>query len=278
MPSQSYYRYTRQTEEAGTMINRKLWQPRFTNLPSWPCPSCQSGTLRLKEDSFVNLETGPSEKSRDHEAWEPDWIEERFVGLLVCQDAACGQIVAIGGRSHIEDYIDYEQQEQTWERTYEPRFVYPAPPIFPIPEKCPETVADELKKAFSLFWSDIGSCANRLRASVEALLTNRKIPRTAVNKNGKRERISLHARIERFKQVETDSADYLSAIKWIGTAGSHANLDELNRDDLLDGFDLFNHVVELMYVQREKHLRKLARNINLRRGRPVRPKNALFRI
>jgi hypothetical protein len=84
------------------MINRKLWQLRFMKFPSWPCPSCHSGTLTLKEETFVNLETGASEKSQDHEAWEPDWIDERFVGLLVCQDAACGEIVAIGGRTHIE--------------------------------------------------------------------------------------------------------------------------------------------------------------------------------
>jgi hypothetical protein len=133
------------------MINRKLWQLRFMKFPSWPCPSCHSGTLTLKEETFVNLETGASEKSQDHEAWEPDWIDERFVGLLVCQDAACGEIVAIGGRTHIEDYIDYDQQEQSWERMYEPGFMCPAPPVFPIPGKCPGPVADELKKAFSLF-------------------------------------------------------------------------------------------------------------------------------
>jgi Domain of unknown function (DUF4145) len=264
------------------MINRKLWKPPFSNLPSWPCPSCQSGTLTLKKEAFINLETGVSEKSHDHEAREPDWIDERFVGLLVCQNETCGEIVAIGGRSHIDEYVDfvdhddYELQEQSWDRAYRPTFMYPAPPVFPIPEKCPEAVADELKKSFSLFWSDTGSCANRLRAAVEALLTDRKIPRTMINKKGKRERISLHARIEIFKQTDTRSAEYLSAIKWIGNAGSHANVDELSRDDLLSGFDLFEHVVELTYVKREKHLKKLARDINSRKGRPIRHKSAFL--
>ena len=129
------------------MINRKLWKSPFTNLPSWPCPSCQSGTLKLKEETFVNLETGVSEKSHDHDAWEPDWIDERFVGLLVCQNAACGEIV-FGGRSYIDEYVDYEQEERHWDRAYGPSFMYPAPPVFPIPEKCPKAVADELKKSF----------------------------------------------------------------------------------------------------------------------------------
>ena len=230
--------------------------------------------MSLKEETFVNLETGVSEKSHDHEAWEPEWIDERFAGLLVCRDAVCGEMVSMGGRSHVVEYTDYERGERIWEREYEPMFMYPAPPVFPLPEKCPEAVADELNKSFALFWFDTGSCANRLRAAVEALLTERKIPRTIVNKHGKRERISLHARIERFKQSDMRSADYILAIKWIGNAGSHARLDELSRSDLLDGFELFEHVIELMYVQHERHLKKLARNINLRRGRPVRPKSA----
>ena len=108
------------------------------------------------------------------------------------------------------------------------------------------------------------------------MLTDRKISRTMVNKKGKRERISLHARIEKFKQTDTRSAEYLSAIKWIGNAGSHANVDELSRDDLLSGFELFEHVLELLYLKREKHLKKLARDINLRRGRPIRHKSVFF--
>ena len=137
----------------------------------------------------------------------------------------------------------------------------------------PKSVKIELKKAFSLFWSDTGSCANRLRAAVEALLTDRKVPRLTINKKGKRERISLHARIEKFKQVDANSANYLLAIKWLGNAGSHANLDELSGDDLLSGFELFEHVVGIIYVQREKHLQKIAKAINSRKGRPIRQKN-----
>lgn len=256
-------------------INRELWTPPFASFPSWLCPSCQTGTLALNNETFNNLETGPSEKSHDHEAWEPEWIIERFVGLLVCQNEVCGELVAMGGCSHIDVFEDYEHQERTLERAFQPIFMYPAPPVFPIPKKCPKVVANELKKSFALFWSDAGSCANRLRAAAEALLTDRKIPHTTLNKNGKRERISLHARIEKLKQKDTRSADYLLAVKWLGNTGSHADVDRLNRNDLLDGFELFEHVVEIVYVKREKHLRKLAREISFRKGRPIRHKSLL---
>jgi hypothetical protein len=98
-------------------------------------------------------------------------------------------MVAIGGRSHTSEFSDYEHQERFLEHTFEPIFMYPAPPIFSMPEKCPKAIRKELKKAFTLFWSDTGSCANRLRAAAETLLTDRKVPRTRLNKEGKRERI-----------------------------------------------------------------------------------------
>jgi Domain of unknown function (DUF4145) len=121
-----------------------------------------------------------------------------------------------------------------------------------------------------------GSCANRLRGSVEALLTDKKVARTTVNKKGKRERLSLHARLEKFKQKDPSSAEYLFAIKWLGNAGSHANLDELSRDELLDGFDLFELVMERVYVRREEHLKKIAKAITSRKGRPIKLRSAVF--
>jgi hypothetical protein len=232
-------------------INTNHWKPPFANFPSWLCPSCQSGTLVLKKDTFKCFETGVSEKLHSHEAWDGDWIDERFVGLLICQNAGCGEIVAVGGRTyHIENF-DLGSDEQNWDCVFEPTFMYPAPPVFPIPGMCPKTVAAPLKKAFSLFWSDLGSCANRLRAAVETLLDERKIPRTTPNKNRRREPIPLHVRIEKFTQVDPRSGRFLLAIKWIGNAGSHANLNEVSRDDMLNGFELFEQVVELVYVRRD---------------------------
>jgi hypothetical protein len=148
-------------------------------------------------------------------------------------NAACSEIVAIGGRTHHSEVFGWEERD--WCREFEPTLMYPAPPLFPIPKTCPEVVATHLKKAFALVWRDAGSSANRLRAAAEALLTEKKVPRMVANNNGKKERLSLHARIERFKQADAHSAEYLLAIKWIGNVGSHSNLDELLSTDLLDG-------------------------------------------
>jgi hypothetical protein len=50
-------------------------------------------------------------------------------------------------------------------------------------------------------------------------------------------------------------------------------LDQLRGEDLLSGFELFEHVLEVIYVQREKHLKKIAKAINSRKGRPIRYKS-----
>ena len=248
-------------------INRILWNPPFRLFRRWLCPTCEIGSLWLDIDTQKVIETGPSRSLHDDDAWGPELIEERFVGLLICQNGLCGEVVAVGGRTHLEPYYD-EEGIVDWRKCYEPTFVNPAPPIFEIPRKCPEEIAAELRKAFSQFWSDTGSCANRLRAAAEALLTERRVAKTTTSKKGTRTRLSLHTRIERFKKKAPDAADYLLALKWLGNEGSHANPDELTKDDLLDGFEIFEHVIELVYVKRVARLKKIAQGIKVRKGRP----------
>jgi hypothetical protein len=248
-------------------VNSDQWKSRFQIFPKWLCPHCQSARLSLDKDTLRHAETGYSHDAKSEDPWEPDWIVETFTALLRCDDTACGEIVAIGGRTHHVE--DHSEDEENWTREYQPFFLSPAPPVFAIPEECPSPVAEELKKAFQLLWSDSGSCANRLRAAVEALLTDRKIPRRQRTK-AKLTRISLHSRIKKFEEKDADTAQYLLALKWLGNVGSHTDLDELSVDDLLKGFELFEHVIQLVYVKHSNKMKKIAKAINSRRGRPVR--------
>ncbi len=253
-------------------INRNHWKKRFSTLPTWSCPTCQNGTLSLGSSKISHLETGPSKEAKQHDAWEPEWITERFTAQLVCNDGTCGEIVTVvGDTAHEEDH-DWERQQQNWSRLFEPLFINPAPHVFPIPVNCPETVTEELQRAFSLLWSDPGSSANRLRSAVEALLTDKKVPRTTIGRNSKRSRLSLHSRIVSFRTKDVAAADLLLAVKWLGNAGSHTNLEELERTDLLDGFELFEHVLELVYVRRAAALTRLAKQITTRKGKPAKKK------
>ena len=83
--------------------------------------------------------------------------------------------------------------------------------------------------------------------------------------------LSLHARIDLFRQTNPDLADALMAVKWIGNAGSHSR--PIMREDLLDGYELMEHVLDELFVQREKRIARLSRQIN-RRKRPRSVKRA----
>lgn len=52
-------------------------------------------------------------------------------------------------------------------------------------------------------------------------------------------------------------ADKLMAIKWVGNAGSHA--DVVAENDLLDAYDILCFVLDELYVKRSKRIGALAR-------------------
>ena len=248
-------------------LKRQLWKPPFADFPSWPCPACEFGTLALMEGSLTIVETGRSEESKRHDAWEPTWKDERFIAMLVCNNVNCKESVAACGRTrHVDDH-DYERQELNWARLFQPTFLAEAPPVFPIPEHCPHEIKRELMQAFSVMWSDVGLSANRLRSAIEALLDQQKIQKTTVQSSGRRVRLTLHRRIGVFRNKNADAARSLEAVKWLGNVGSHASLDALTIDDLLDGFELFEHAIDRVYIRREEQLRKLAKVINKQKGK-----------
>lgn len=244
-------------------VDRSLWERDFAELPSWPCPTCQQATLRLLDGSLQQRESGRSARLHDHPDWNPEWDETRFVALMRCHVASCGEVVAVAGRMGWE----YDYTGNSMHPFYRPLSLHPAPNVFRLPETCPEALSHELKRAFALLWSDPGSAANRLRAAVEILLTELGVPRTTVNKERKRVPLQLHARIERFAARSADASEFLMAIKWLGNAGSHATLD-VDRDTLLAGFELFEQAVDLIYIGTLRKLKKAAQDLTLRKGKP----------
>src|SRR5581483_9192460 len=103
---------------------------------------------------------------------------------------------------------------------------------------------------------DVASAANRLRAGVEALLDDQGVVKTSVVQR-RRQRMSTHSRIERFKQVDDEAAKYLMAIKWLGNTGSHGAPDDVSRGDVLDAMELFEATIERLYLKRAEKYAKI---------------------
>ena len=248
-------------------ITRDLWHPACDqSFRNWPCPSCKTGNLVIIKDSISAVETKESKSDRGHEAWEPDWIDEKFSAFLNCQN--CGDIVVVSGRRYAATYEDYDRQtgipESFQSEEYLIKCIYPCPPLFEIHKSFPEIVVKELKCAFSSYWADHAACANGMRRTVEAVMSEQGM-KTA-KKNG--QPIFLNSQIKEYEKTNSDNAELLDALKWLGNYGSHISETPHSKSDLLDGFELLEHVLLKIYAKQDEHFKNLALKLKTTKGAP----------
>lgn len=247
-------------------VDRSLFATTFATMPDWPCPTCGKGHLKADKDALLNQETGPSKAGHEHDAWDPEWIERRFVGLLTCNFGNCGDLVAIlGDVSIVEEYgygHDGEPMQEFYER-FKPRSLSPAPlPIRP-PEDTPKLVRDALREASGLIWQSAEAAANQVRQAVEHLLDEQGVTKSATCAF-----LSLHNRIKEFASKDVKNAEILLAVKWLGNSGSHAS--GLTRDDVFDAFDMVELVLVNLYDTTTATIMAKVKAVNTQKG-PVTP-------
>jgi hypothetical protein len=241
-------------------IDRKLWIPPFTNgLPALPCCACRIGFLNIVADSLKEMETGPSEDAHSHDAWEVEWMDFRFTGFYRCTNPKCRHVVAVLGKVGYESDYEYLPNGD-WECKADPHYTpfgFADPPhVIRVCEQCPEAVSAHLDRSFGLYWMDRRSCATAIRTAVESLLDERGVPREIERKPGKLARIPLHDRIVRFQEADPEPGNLLLAIRVIGNVGTHQ--DNITVDDLLTGYEILEHVIDLVYSGRAARIAGLA--------------------
>ncbi len=248
-------------------LDRPAWLQSFAanGKTPWQCPDCGGARLQVMEGTLHKRETRESGEGHNSLAWEPHWVDGRFACMLVCPN--CGTPSAVAGTYSVEEGIDTtaevgEPPIYTWE-DFKPRFFSDPPRIIAIPENVPAAIVEDLTASFGLYWVDAESCANRIRSSIERLLTYLRVRRTTISKKGKRLLLSLHTRIELFRASKPALADALMAVKWIGNAGSHTQ--SLNKQDLLDGYELLHYVLGELFSKRDRRIAQLSRQINRRK-------------
>jgi hypothetical protein len=241
-------------------IDRKAWTPPFPNtLPALPCCACQIGFLNIVPDSLKVVETGPSEDAHSHDAWEVEWMDFRFTGFYRCTNPNCRNVVAVAGKmgytSYYEDLPDGDCEERA-DPYYTPLAFAEPPPVIRVCEQCPEGVLAHLKRSFGLYWMDRRSCATAIRTAVESLLDERSVPKEIERKPGRLARIPLHDRIVRFQEADQEPGNLLLAIRVIGNVGTHQ--EDITFDDLLTGYEILDHVIDLVYSGRAARVAGLA--------------------
>jgi hypothetical protein len=229
-------------------FNRKIWlQWKIRK----PCPTCSMGTLIPQKDK--GLIKDETEESKEKNSYGGYYCTEYIFSIhLKCTN--CSEIVAVSGLMTEDNY-----PEEGDTAIITPISFFPAPKIIEIPRACPKSVTKILNESFGLYWLDVSSCANKIRISIEVLLNELNVPdKKTINK--KEQKITLHGRINEFTKANKDVGEFLSAIKWIGNAGSH--LSEITRDNVLDAYELLDFSLELLYSEKKEKLLALSKKIN----------------
>lgn len=247
-------------------FNRKIFGDTFRRgqVPRYPCPRCENGRLRERKHALSLEEPAFSKAEHEHDDWEPDWTAERFSARLECDEPTCGEIVNVIGDTAVVEFMD---DENGWHlvTVLAPRAMFPAPSLLSVPSSTPEPVHSELRRAFQLFWGDLGACANRLRTSVELVLDDLKVPREAMNKKGELITLDLNGRIQAFQKSDPDAAATFDALRMVGNLGSHTS--DVSREAVLDALELYEDALAEIYGQRSKRLATLRTKIKSTKGK-----------
>ena len=224
-------------------MERWLWNQSHTQyaLPSWRCPTCHQGNVRLVPKSFEKSETTNSKKYHSDEDWYPGDTDYIYSAWGECSNEGCKERFSISGIGGVEQTWDSDG-DTDWTEFFRPVSCVPMPNIIDIPRNCPGNVAKELKSAFALFWMSRAASAGRIRVALEYLLDHLKIDREATSrKDGKKVDLTLHRRIEILAETDQANGELMEAVKWLANTGTHE--DEVPQQSLLEAFEIIEHLL-----------------------------------
>lgn len=222
------------------------------------CPTCNKGELIPQKSSFSVTEPPFSKNAHSHEAWDPDWIEYRFNYICVCDRAGCGETAHVAGSGSVDQRYD-ENYDAEYYDSFRIHSFFPVPNIIQVPDDAPLEVDSLLKKCFALFWVDLSAASNAMRASLEALLDELKIPATKLNKKKQNVRLNLHQRLDIWSKHEKEYAELCVALKEVGNLGSHG--ETVREKHFFGALEIYSHVLSQLYENEAEKMKALAKKI-----------------
>ncbi len=242
----------------------------------WLCPSCKKGELIRYQGDSISRNTKETQEKELFDEFNDfgefgDGKEQLHVAIFNCNSTNCCQSVASVGlltverRYHEIDPVDEIDENYSTSTFFYPKFFFPNLEIFEIPTKCPKRVTDALNESFKLYFSSPKACANQARIALEELLNSLKVKKVFKTKKGTLKKLNLHERIESLEGNYSEFKNLIKAIKWLGNAGSHSK-GELNYQNLLEAYEMFDHVLSEIYNPKLKRLNNKARKIIKKKG------------
>lgn len=218
--------------------------------PPWLCPTCSKGFFTLVPETLTYKEMLNSKKEHSDIEWSPEWIRYVFTAWLKCNNVHCGEDAVVSGVG--EESSNNSEEETDWVPQFSPKFCLPMPDMFEMPQKCPEAIKNELRKAFAVFWSDHSASASHIRISLERLM-DLKITETETKS------MKLHKRIDLFQKTDPIVGSHLMALKWLGNTSSHEG--DVSREDVLDAFEILEYALNELIERRSVKVGILAENL-----------------
>jgi len=245
-------------------VKKKLYQITTFgsgSFPDYECPKCGAHLKTGEPGLFDSAYTKESRKHNDEH--DQDHENGVFHVCLTCTRPSCGESIVVVGTTYMDELHDDDylhNRERVFITLCTPQYFIPPLEMFKIPDATPHRVKECIKASFNLFFVSSGSALNEIRNAIEFLMDELKVPRKGLDANGVEERWDLDKRVAKMpNQDGVNVKGYLLAIKNLGNWGSHAV--DTDRNDVLDAYDLLSHVLEALYVKRDKAMQELAKRI-----------------
>lgn len=250
-------------------MDRKAFKRTFgkCGVTHFLCPICAKGSLKIQDGTLQFDETRASERARNHEAWDPEWIDYVYSCIFECTNLDCKDVVSSVGYGGVEYSYYYDENGETdvdYNEYFRPKYFFPSLKLFETPKATPETVCEEIEISFSLIFSDPASSANHIRIALENLLTHLKIKRFNTS-GGKRKYLPLHQRIDLLPTKFDHVKDLFYAVKWLGNAGSHS-AQSITVDDVFDSYEILEEILKEVFDNRKAEVKKIASRVNKKKG------------
>ncbi|MVT66866.1 DUF4145 domain-containing protein [Bradyrhizobium pachyrhizi] len=186
----------------------------------------------------------------------PTELIYRFKQFFQCSIPDCGDVVAISGDARLEaNGTGTHLVEHPYVYRLFPGAVHRGLPIVSLPAETPDAVRYEIETAFKLYWVDLGSCANKMRISVER----------ALDELGVAPAHSLNERIKSFEAIEPDHAETFHALREVGNVGSHQG--DNSRETVLDAWEVYEDALRDLFGGHKSRINALRAKIRASKGR-----------
>ena len=273
------------------MLKSEYWDTTYklTKIPPFKCPTCEHGILLYQKDKFLKEEKSISRQKYEATV-DPEDLQYCFTCLIICNNDKCLEIATVSGTINLwqngcEDTFDIEtgtpldipENIPKYENHYLIENISLPINLISIPKEIDTELKYLIEQSFKLFWLDSTSCANKIRISLEYLLSKKiKIPNKKKCKDKKQstqnkpifylKNLTLGDKISELKSNPKFVkykylSDNLKAIKWIGNEGSH-NGKSVARKELIEVYKILELILTEIYCTKKKEVNRLTKQIN----------------